>query len=142
MPGEEGHGGLCRDILKLEEEIDKLFGEYETSNLSEDELRKKFEEPLNRYRDAVINLLKSLGADSKYIDAVNDALNALVEDSGRITDPDPHDYWWSGWRYLASVVSMLCGEAPRFGSWYPDEEFGLELVKTLWELPCRVGARS
>ncbi|ADN49601.1 hypothetical protein [Vulcanisaeta distributa] len=129
---------LCEKISKLEEKIDGLFSEYETSSLSEDELRKVFEEPLSRYKEVVDELLRKLGVSDDRINIVNDALDMLIEDSGMITDPDPHDYWWSGWRFLASVIGMLCGKQPYLGAGAPDEEFGEDYVKALWRLPCEV----
>ncbi len=120
---------LCEEASKLEEEINRLFYDYETSDLKEDDLRKVFEEPLSKYRVIVNEILRNLGASDDSINIVNDALDILVEDSGMINDPDPHDYWWSGWRLLASVIGMLCGKPPYLGSGAPDEEFGVDYVK-------------
>ena len=129
---------LCEEVRRLEEEINELFYDNETSSLSEDELRKVFEDPLNKYRGAVNELLRRLGVGDDRIKLVNEAIDALIEDSGRITDPDPHDYWWAGWRFLASVIDIVCGDLPYLGNGAPDEEFGKDLVRELWRLPCEV----
>lgn len=129
---------ICEEISRLEDKINELFYEYETSRLSEDDLRRIFEEPLKKYKEVVDELLKRLNANDNHLKIINDALDILIENSGYITDPDPHDYWWAGWRFLASVVSMLCGGMPYLGSGAPDEEFGEDYVKALWRLPCEL----
>lgn len=133
-----GIESLCEELTRLEDEVDRLFYEYETSSLSEDALRKIFEEPLSRYRDIVNELLRKLSASDDNIKLINEVIDILIEDSSRITDPDPHDYWWAGWRFLASVIGMVCGRTPYLGNGAPNEEFGEDLVKDLWKLPCEV----
>jgi len=129
---------LCGEIKRLADEIDQLFYDHETSKLSEDELRKVFEEPLRKYGELVKKLLADLGM-SKYSGTIDGVIETLIENSGYITDPDPHDYWWAGWRYLASTIGEICGETPYYGAGDPTEMLSVDDLRSLRRLLCELG---